>query len=282
MNIETNLDKISFELLTKSKTNIVGFGPFSDMSGKWIFFKSDQQTNVFFSSFSLQKLRKRDNFCNSSYNDQIVYSNYDPEYCRSNCLTDILIKEYQCLTYCDRINFIDLDEHLKTKNYKFCESNFVLNTSFEIKGLKHCQSKCDECNSILYETSTKSFKSINSTKLNLIPISSHHLRYTEHFKTDINGLIYDLGGLLGLWFGISPISFAYLYTLFIRVCRKIKQSLPKCVACLISVSRKFIIKTKYFIIICKNLLIKCCIKIIESLLYLLTSLSNWCSDLLDN
>jgi len=282
MDIEKNLKKISFELSTSSKFNIVCFGSFSEQSVKLTIFQPDQQTNTFFSSYSIQNLSKRDKFCNSSNNDQIVYSDYEPEYCRSNCLIDILIREYQCLTHSNEIKLFDLDEHLKTKNYKLCESDFVFNISFEMKSLEYCESKCDECNSIHYEFSSKSFKFINSTILNLIPISSHHLRYTETFKMDINGLIYDLGGLLGLWFGISPLSLVYLYVSFIRFCHKIKQSLPKYIACLISVSRKFITNPKSFITNFKDLLIYCCIKLIESLFYLLTPLGNRCSDLLDN
>jgi len=266
MDIEKNLEKISFELSTKSKSNYAYIGSLSQMSAKFTFFEPDQQTNIFLNSYSLQKLSKRDNFCNS-YNDQLVYSNHEPEHCRFNCLIDNLIKTYECLPYHREVSFFELNDHLKTKNYKFCESYIFVNYSFEMKSSEYCESKCgDECNSISYEISSKSFKSINSTKLNLIPISSHHFRYIETLKMDINGLIYNMGGILSLWFGISPLSFVYLHTLLTRFYRKIEQTLPKYIKYLILISQKLVIKIKSFITICKNLLIICCIKIIESLL----------------
>jgi len=198
-----------------------------------------------------------------------VYSNYEPEYCRFNCIIDLMIREYKCLSFHKLLYFIDFDEHLKSKNYIICEPDFVGNDSFEMKSSEYCESKCGyECNSFNYEISNKSLKTINSTKLNLVPINSHHFRYTETLKTDINGLIYNMGGILSLWFGISPLSFVYLFILLTRFYRKIEQGLYTYayMAYLILIARKLIIKIKSFITICKNLLITCCIKIIESLL----------------
>jgi putative component of membrane protein insertase Oxa1/YidC/SpoIIIJ protein YidD len=40
----------------------------------------------------------------------------------------------------------------------------------------------------------------------VIPKKSPHIAYIETLKTDINLLIYNCGGVIGLWFGISPIT----------------------------------------------------------------------------
>jgi len=88
----------------------------------------------------------------------------------------------------------------------------------------YCQSLCyKKCNLIYHDISLNYLHSFNLTKLNLIPISSTHLRFTETFKIDINGLIYNLGGILGLWFGMSPLSIVYLISLFTKIFRKTKQ-----------------------------------------------------------
>jgi hypothetical protein len=54
------------------------------------------------------------------------------------------------------------------------------------------------------------YEKANVTKVNLIPNDFPHIRFIETFKTDSNQLIYNLGGILGLWFGLSSISIAQL------------------------------------------------------------------------
>jgi hypothetical protein len=45
---------------------------------------------------------------------------------------------------------------------------------------------------------------LNETVLEVIPLKSR-IAYIETLKTDLNRMIYDCGGVLVLWFGISPI-----------------------------------------------------------------------------
>jgi len=103
------------------------------------------------------------------------------------------------------------------KNYKLCPSDLRINNSFLPESNQYCNTKCSpECNLIQYEIVSKSFETFDSTKLNLIPISSIHLTYTETFKTDSSEFIYNLGGVMGMWFGIYPVSLVYLVQLFIE------------------------------------------------------------------
>jgi hypothetical protein len=41
---------------------------------------------------------------------------------------------------------------------------------------------------------------VNKTKLNLIPAEFPHLRFVEKLKLDMNQLVYNLGGIIDLWF----------------------------------------------------------------------------------
>jgi len=271
MNIEQNLEKISFEFskISSDIGNYIGHYTLSNTQLK--FLTIEGEINSFFRSFSVQNLVTTNNLCNSSSNDQIIFSTHDQEFCLNNCLIDISIREYECLIRYDFEHYFDLDEHFKIKNYKLCPSDLFVNDSFISESNEYCQSKCGpECNLIHYEIISKSSKTFNSTKLNIIPISSLHLRYVETFKTDTNRLIYNLGGVMSFWFGISPVSLIYLIELLIGFYRKIKQIWPSCKTYLNLIIRKFVVKVKFFTTIYKNLLIKCFIKTIGSLINLLT------------
>jgi len=272
--VEKNLEKISFEFPIESMVSIIYIGSIFSSNAKYVFLNQETEVNTIFNSYSLINLKARNYYCGSYSNDRTFYSSFEREFCEISCLIDIMIRQYKCLVRAGY--FIDLNKHFKMKNYKFCDPDFVYNKSLTLESAEYCPNKCSSgCNPIYFEIFSKSHKILNSTKLNLIPISSHHLTYIETFKTDINGLIYDLGGVLSLWFGISPVSLVYLTTLFIGFFRKIKQLLPRYMILTKSIVRKFVMKSKWFITICKNLLRTVCIKTIGSLTYLLPSLHNY-------
>jgi hypothetical protein len=78
-----------------------------------------------------------------------------------------------------------------------------------------CAAKCfpSTCNQLYYQYITKTFSLANKTKLNLIPAEFPHFRFVETLKLDVNQLVYNLGGIIGLWFGLSPVSIAYFLTI---------------------------------------------------------------------
>jgi len=220
-----------------------------------------------YSAYSSQILSTRKRFCNSTSDDQIVYSNYKLEFCRFNCFVDLSVKHHKCIIRYKA--FIDVIEHLINKNYKICPK--INNNSDSAKQYTlFCDSFCgQECNSINYDINVKSHKSFNSTKLNLIPISSNHLRYTETLKTDINGLIFNLGGVIGLWFGISPLSIVHLISLLIKLFRKTKQLMTSIINSFKLLIKRFVLKTKSIFIFCINRLIGYFKRMIQILLNLL-------------
>ena len=80
-------------------------------------------------------------------------------------------------------------------DFKFCYNKFKPNNTY----LKSCFRNCNsDCNAIYYNCYINKQKSFNSTKLNLIPITSNHLRFVETFKTDLNEFIYNVGGIMSL------------------------------------------------------------------------------------
>ncbi len=77
---------------------------------------------------------------------------------------------------------------------------------------------------IYFERDVKFTKKIikNSTikTINLIPLESPHINYIEILKIDIDQLIYTLGGLIGLWFGLSPMTITDLVLYLLNSSKK--------------------------------------------------------------
>jgi hypothetical protein len=93
---------------------------------------------------------------------------------------------------------------------------------------KFCKIQCFQfCNQInLYSETEYSLSKNNSEDIliNIIPTARLNIRYIETFQTGINDFIYELGGTVGLWFGLSPVSLfdillsqMYWFTKFINL-----------------------------------------------------------------
>jgi hypothetical protein len=75
-----------------------------------------------------------------------------------------------------------------------------------------------ECVVELFETELKSAElkgKLNRTILNIIPKVSVKPQYSESLKTDLNELIYNCGGIIVLWSGLSAVSITYGTIVFV-------------------------------------------------------------------
>ena len=92
-------------------------------------------------------------------------------------------------------------------NAQFCKNcgHSVDNSTFSLME-EQCQKICKpKCNSLNFDTKIQVSKQVsNKTILEIIPKKSPHIAYIETLKTDFDRLIYNCGGVLGLWFGITP------------------------------------------------------------------------------
>jgi hypothetical protein len=90
--------------------------------------------------------------------------------------------------------------------YKFCKHSNV-----SIDSLKEIYAECikrpkPKCNTISLNPKIETTKLLsNETILEFIPHKTPRIAYTETYKTDFDGFIYNFGGVVGLWFGITPI-----------------------------------------------------------------------------
>jgi hypothetical protein len=81
---------------------------------------------------------------------------------------------------------------------------------------RECADLClPECESVYYNTIvlTKEFEDRKiGTFVEIFPVKFQHFVYTETLNMDFNQLIYNCGGILSLWFGLSPLSLDDLAT----------------------------------------------------------------------
>ena len=97
----------------------------------------------------------------------------------------------------------------------------------------YCHNKCK---TVSFETKISYIKSFsNETILEIIPSKSPRIVYIETLKTNFNKLIFNCGGILSLWFGLSPISATDLLIYFLRL---IKYNINKIIALINIIANK--------------------------------------------
>ncbi len=208
--IERNVIKISFEFSLTFDLFLDYFHERASVS--W--FNSNTETNLFYYSYSAQKLEKSLYSCDKTSNDETIFSDFNLN-CIDNCLVELFISRHQCLPRRQLILFfIDFEKYILFNKYKFCKKTLKVEKLFLNTIDVKCNLQClvSKFSTVYFQSMIETFNSINKTKLNLIPIEFPHLRFIETFKLDMNELIYNLGGVINLWFGLSPVSLVYLVT----------------------------------------------------------------------
>jgi hypothetical protein len=185
----------------------------------------------------MQKMNTNQNKCNESRNDRMLFTDDYSNDCEEDCLLNTFNKFYGCLPF--KSNFsVGFEKDFKTFKYKLCSieemNSREINTTFEneFKAMKKraesvCKTQCIEyCNQINFISGSEYSLSTNKSEdilINIIPVNKLNIRYIETFQTDINDLIYELGGTLGLWFGLSVVNlFDILWSQIILI-RKIAK-----------------------------------------------------------
>jgi hypothetical protein len=164
------------------------------------------ETHVYYSSYSVNRLNKYDFRCQESGTENSVLNAND---CLNDCLLYLSNKTYGCIAIHVYNMDINLDMNLLDKGYRICSTNISLKNSdfleFKINCLKKCPLGCRE---IHFENRVEFYRKLdkNSTtkRINFIPIKTAHIEYLETLKVNFNQLIYTCGGIVGLWFGLSP------------------------------------------------------------------------------
>jgi hypothetical protein len=195
-------------------------------------FTSNTKTTASFSTFLTKKLQSNENKCISEENQKGFNEDYF-EYCDYNCIVDKVNHLCGCVPVFDMSFFFN--RHFLKNNYRLCENCSVsLDNSTVFSINNQCDKNCKpKCNSLNFDTKIQVSKHVsNKTILEIIPMKTPRIVYIETWKTDFDRLIYNCGGILGLWFGITPIKAVNLieyipkiYRILINVCATVFQSL---------------------------------------------------------
>jgi hypothetical protein len=180
---------------------------------------SNKKTTISFSSFSVNKLRFDENDCIPKEIEKDFVEEYF-EFCLFDCLIDLYNQSFGCIS--NSFPHYYFNRHLLKFNYKLCNTfTDKINDSLAEPFLKFCNKYCKpKCNVVNFDAKVDVSKHFwNDTNLEVIPKKSPHIAYIETLKTDINRLIYNCGGVIGLWFGISPITAVDLFSYIPEICR---------------------------------------------------------------
>jgi hypothetical protein len=120
----------------------------------------------------------------------------------------LLNQTYGCLPIVGSVLRLDFESHIASRRYRICYKKSDSAKEFSVK--RECRDIClPECETVYYNMMvlTKEFEDRKvGTFMKIFPIKFPHFIYTETLNMDFNQLIYNCGGILGLWFGLSPLS----------------------------------------------------------------------------
>jgi hypothetical protein len=163
------------------------------------------KTEIGFTSYSYKKLSTHKEKCLEGNNQNL--KNYSHEKCLFNCFYRNLNQTYGCLPTVKNIH-LDFEMHFVSRGYRTCDKK--INFTTELSIIRECDDLClPECQSVYYNTMvlTKEFQDRKVGRfVEIFPLKFPHFIYTETLNMDFNQLIYNCGGILGLWFGLSPLS----------------------------------------------------------------------------
>jgi len=208
-------DKTCFEVMDKIELTLNGIGLMQlflercqsiTFTGKMYFIDPNSITRIGFTSYSFRNLAHSEN--NHFKENCMTSRNEFFDNCYTDCLLSNLNEIYGCLPTFKYPLYIDFELHLISYGYRFCNRtiNIANESSFRNKCIDICK---PDSESIYFNTNYKTYKFSNNTDqpvVEIYPIKLPHIQYTETLNMDFNQLIYNCGGLLGLWFGLSPLS----------------------------------------------------------------------------
>jgi hypothetical protein len=206
----------------------------------------NRRTKLSFSSFSVRKLNTIHNKCISDEELNNFGEDYF-DFIVHDCYFKSLNQSYGCITSAHQPVYFD--RYILKNGYKFCKnSNITINSLTKIFAECFKRSK-PKCNSINFNSKIETTKLLsNEIILEFIPLKIPRIAYTETFKTDFDRFIYNYGGVLSLWFGLTPIKLVDILKYLPLISKILISKSIKIVHYLKSISIRF---AQNLIIVCK-------------------------------
>jgi hypothetical protein len=209
--------------------------------------QTNRKSKLTFSSFSVRKLNSIHNKCISDEELNKFGEDYF-DFIVPDCYFKSLNKSYGCIFL--TIRAVYFDRHILKNGYKFCKNSNVTKDSLEkiyAKCIKRSKPKCNLTN---FDSKIETTKLLsNETILEFVPQKTPRIAYTETYKTDFDRLIYNCGGVLSLWFGLTPIKLVDILKYLPLISMILISKSIKMVHYLKAISIKF---AQNLIIICKR------------------------------
>jgi hypothetical protein len=142
--------------------------------------------------------------------------------CTEVCVLNSLNQTHGCIPVRCILFLVDLDKFILNRKYRFCDFDFISNYTENKKIINSCTKECLFRSEAHYlEQTHQTMQSVNNEIiLEVIPKKVSHFKYIETPKMSFDQLIYNCGGILGLWFGLSPKNLEFFKEKFplINVC----------------------------------------------------------------
>jgi hypothetical protein len=197
------------------------------MPSSGISIRPNVKTTATLSTFLVKKLRFNEIECISEENQDFSQEYFD--FCEFDCIVDKVNQLFGCVPVY-QVSFFFNKNFLKN-NYKICKNHTLKHefSSMSESSLKSFIMQCSKickpkCNSVNFDTKIQVSKHVsNKTIFEVIPMKTPRIAYIETLKTDFDRLIYNCGGILGLWFGITPIKAVDLFGYIPKIYRILKE-----------------------------------------------------------
>jgi hypothetical protein len=256
--IKNYLEKISIELKTGVEFAIIQIHENKLSDDK------ENEHRIYYSSYSVNRISNSEHRCKKSNIKNAIFSSYDLDNLQNDCKLFLSNLTYGCLNLGQIYFEIDIEMDLLRKGYRICTSNIVNNETTNEQIETHCnQTFLPNCYEVNFQREIRSIKSnptVNKTsqKIDLFPANVPHIQYIETLQMDFNLFIYTLGGIVGLWFGLTPINiadfFAFMYSRYLS--KPLMSLLHKCLLLSFILIQYLIIASKALMfLLCKYLLI---------------------------
>jgi hypothetical protein len=165
------------------------------------------RTKLIYSAYTIKKINSPRYKCISNENVEHFGEEYF-DFCKIDCIARLLNQTFSCLTIRNKYLVRYFKRDLVKNYYKICDYSVLANSSLLQRIWDECVKECPEkCDSINFDTKIEVIeKGLKETIVEIIPSHSPRIVYKETLNTDINRLIYNCGGILGLWFGLTPVN----------------------------------------------------------------------------
>ncbi len=111
-------------------------------------------------------------------------------------------------------------KHLSSGIYKICSNLTKFNKLSSAFILKTCKPKVRECliKDFVTKVEVRFTLDHRRSTIYIMPIRYPHIKFIETLQMDFDKLIYDFGGIIGMWFGLSPAITAELILTLKKTC----------------------------------------------------------------